>query len=495
MKKKLLLFIILALSFKHSGTAQSSCIQTQVSNNFEDGIPIPIGATDIFADDLIVSANVSNFELQTIITNIWVNGGVDVVNVTIYEDSGNEQPGAELMPTIQNIVPTTQVLLGSSTFGTEIYEVVIDLPVPIQLSGSGQEKLYWVSLQAAPINSGVAIFLGRTSVNPINKFTSRSINGEPWYDIGTTDGVISFSGECTEITGCLAPENIELSNITDDNSDVSWDDLPSAIEGFLVEVYIQGEDPMTATPLFSESLPAGSVMTTITGTEIGMSYDVYITANCGGGNFSIPQLITYMTSALPPSCGDEFYDTGGIGEDYSNNEDYSHLIQPDSPDNNVTITFSLVEIEEDYDILRVYDGDDATAPELSDPITGVTAPGEYSSSVSGGNLFVTFTSDASIDFAGWEAVITCEELLSNDSFLLSPKVTLHPNPASDFIILSLTEGLEIEGYSIYDFQGRKIIAVPSLENGKLDVSSLARGMYFLNMKTNAGVYIEKFILE
>lgn len=109
---------------------------------------------------------------------------------------------------------------------------------------------------------------------------------------------------------------------------------------------------------------------------------------------------------IAPLCGEKFYDTGGPNNDYSNNENYSLLIVSDDPANFVSINFLELAVENGFDFLRIYDGDDASAPELSPP-SGAQTPGTYTSSNVGGNLFVTFVSDYSSTRAGWNADIIC----------------------------------------------------------------------------------------
>lgn len=73
--------------------------------------------------------------------------------------------------------------------------------------------------------------------------------------------------------------------------------------------------------------------------------------------------------------------------------------------------------------------------------------------------------------------------LGTDSFLLS-QVALAPNPASDFMSVSVPEGLQIDEMSIYDIQGR-LVANPQ-NAARIDVQALAYGTYILKLRSNSG---------
>lgn len=93
-----------------------------------------------------------------------------------------------------------------------------------------------------------------------------------------------------------------------------------------------------------------------------------------------------------------FYDSGGAGGSYSDDERVLYLIEPASV-SDVTIHFDQFELETNWDYLRVYDG--AT---LSDPLigayTGTAVPASLTSS--GGAILLEFRSDCATTAAGWE---------------------------------------------------------------------------------------------
>lgn len=111
------------------------------------------------------------------------------------------------------------------------------------------------------------------------------------------------------------------------------------------------------------------------------------------------------------ACEGTIYDSGGASTTYTNSEFSTMLIQPGGS-NLPALTFSFMAIETNYDGLSIYDGSDAsgfllgyyelndgTVPNGGEPIIG------YS-----GSLYLTFTSDGSVTYDGFEATLSCISL-------------------------------------------------------------------------------------
>ncbi|WP_452232593.1 T9SS type A sorting domain-containing protein [Lacinutrix sp. MEBiC02595] len=92
-----------------------------------------------------------------------------------------------------------------------------------------------------------------------------------------------------------------------------------------------------------------------------------------------------------------------------------------------------------------------------------------------------FTFDGDYYFAIIDDVtILNAAALSTDNFTQNHKVTLFPNPATDYIqINGLTK---TEDYTIYNTLGQEVKSGFISENQKLDIQSLANGMYFLKLE-------------
>ncbi len=226
------------------------------------------------------------------------------------------------------------------------------------------------------------------------------------WDDANDDSAFDF--ELLLDIACPDPLNFVVSDFDDTTATFTWDAVPEATNGYILSVFEDGADPQTATPVYTENVPAGTTTATATGLVGSTMYDAYLTADCDTEGFSNDLMINLETAVAPPVCGGKFYDTGGPSGQYENSESYSVLIEPGDPNNLITLDFLMVDIESGFDQLHIYDGDDASANELSDPVNGVQSPGSYTSNIPGGNLFVTFTSDTSVQRDGWEADVICE---------------------------------------------------------------------------------------
>ncbi len=107
------------------------------------------------------------------------------------------------------------------------------------------------------------------------------------------------------------------------------------------------------------------------------------------------------------SCGTTFYDDGGQGGNYSNNQnDVTTTFFPDNPGDVVTATFTSFNTRLSPDNLEVFDGPDATYPSLGVYFGNITL-GPFTSSDASGALTFVFNSNNSQNRAGWAADITC----------------------------------------------------------------------------------------
>lgn len=72
-------------------------------------------------------------------------------------------------------------------------------------------------------------------------------------------------------------------------------------------------------------------------------------------------------------------------------------------------------------------------------------------------------------------------------------IIVYPNPATDKIVIENADCAAIE---ITNIQDKRIETLVSTENKAiLDISSLAKGMYFIKVKTEKGFAIKKFVKD
>lgn len=115
-----------------------------------------------------------------------------------------------------------------------------------------------------------------------------------------------------------------------------------------------------------------------------------------------------MTNSSVTVCSGTFYDSGGAGGNYANNQNFSMTFYPAIAGNFIQIVFLSFDVQDNYDLLYVYDGNSTSAP-LIGIYTSNTLPGTVTASSSNitGSLTFSFTSNGFTNRPGWSASISC----------------------------------------------------------------------------------------
>src|SRR5699024_2359280 len=79
----------------------------------------------------------------------------------------------------------------------------------------------------------------------------------------------------------------------------------------------------------------------------------------------------------------------------------------------------------------------------------------------------------------------------DDNFAES--VSVFPNPTTDVYNISLPAGAEVTASSLVDVMG-KTTGV-TYNNGQMDVSALAQGVYFMTIETTQGSFTQKVVKQ
>lgn len=104
------------------------------------------------------------------------------------------------------------------------------------------------------------------------------------------------------------------------------------------------------------------------------------------------------------TCSDTFFDPGGISN-YSNNQDVTYTICPDTADTYININFSSFEVVSG-DVLYIYEGT-TTGGTLIGQYDSSNIPTAVNSSHASGCLTFRFVSNGNTTGAGWEAAVNC----------------------------------------------------------------------------------------
>jgi len=108
---------------------------------------------------------------------------------------------------------------------------------------------------------------------------------------------------------------------------------------------------------------------------------------------------TPVPTTLTGTAG-SFYDSGGVGADYGDDERLFWLIEPPGA-TSITISFSMFDLELDWDYLYLYDGN-SVHDDLIGVYTGTSSPGTVTAE--SGSILIEFRSDCATTNPGWAAI-------------------------------------------------------------------------------------------
>lgn len=127
-------------------------------------------------------------------------------------------------------------------------------------------------------------------------------------------------------------------------------------------------------------------------------------------SFACPDIIqpTSGFSTTTIQCGGSYtYKDPGNNSNYGNNQNGLITICPDVPGQFITVNFSAFDLENNFDYLYIFNGDNASAPMIG--AYDASSPGTITASTdnTSGCLSFRFMSDAGTVDPGWTAAISC----------------------------------------------------------------------------------------
>ena len=118
-------------------------------------------------------------------------------------------------------------------------------------------------------------------------------------------------------------------------------------------------------------------------------------------------------------------------------------------------------------------------------ITGLTGNTDYEIQIQA--VCANGTSD-------WSSVLAVHTTNVGIENWLENSVSLYPNPAKEYVDIRVDGDLNVTTMQVYDVYGKLINTVNVVENPtRINVSSLANGMYFVRVTTEAGVVTKSFV--
>ncbi|WP_293895224.1 CUB domain-containing protein [Flavobacterium sp.] len=202
---------------------------------------------------------------------------------------------------------------------------------------------------------------------------------------------------------CLAPTGLTFSAITVNGATLNWINPNGSGTTWEIEVV-----PASGTPTGTPTHTTTALPYVVTGLLPNTAYNYYVRAICTSGFSSAwsTASATFTTGTAPPVCGGNFVDSGGVGGNYANNENSTTTICPTNPGDQVTVTFTSFNVQNGSDLLKVYDGNNASSTLLA-TLTGTTLPPAFTSSAASGCLTFVFTSNGTTTATGWASNVTC----------------------------------------------------------------------------------------
>ena len=244
-----------------------------------------------------------------------------------------------------------------------------------------------------PIKAGTyTVEIKANGYYPVQK-TVTVVDGETTtlnVELEAAEGLIAdFSTSVTEVA---VGSNVQFTDESWGNDIVSWN------------WEFEGGTPSAST----------SQNPTIKYSEAG-KFDVSLTiVNADGDEETITKknYITAMESynlqdAVITTCEALFFDSGGPANNYPDNDMGVITFRPATEGAMIQVEFLEFSTEEDYDILRIYDGLTVGDSPCLAVLSGSSLPGKYTATNSFGSLTFRFLSDFGYNYPGWKAVIRC----------------------------------------------------------------------------------------
>jgi len=206
--------------------------------------------------------------------------------------------------------PTLEIDLPQSTpfdfeithnFGTQFVKIWIDFNANQTFEDT---EIIFTSTQGSNPTLGTftipnTVPLGTTRMRVVDIFGQEP--SDPCTPTGTWGETHDYTVNILAPPTCPIPTNLALTSVQSLSADFSWDAVPEATVGYNWEVFNQGDDPDTATPVSTGTFASGVTSGQATGLTELTDYDFYLTADCGANGLSTTNgPISFTTTPLCP---------------------------------------------------------------------------------------------------------------------------------------------------------------------------------------------------
>ncbi len=220
---------------------------------------------------------------------------------------------------------------------------------------------------------------------------------------------------------------------------------------------------------------------------------LYVSNAIGGNQLVKEDYITvtpdYFIGTLNPSlCYARFYDSQGPDGSYGGGENLSTTFTSADAEKVLRVHFTGLDIENTSgctaDVLNIYDGPSVNSPLLAS-ICGNEIPEDILGTEQGGSLTFSFSSDATNNFSGWSAVISCDTGVGIP-FRAMPGFELYPNPSTQGEV-NIRSAETIHRVDVRDLSGRLVYSgAPESKQIVLNTRGIHTGLYLITIVTGEG---------
>src|SRR5699024_8804774 len=258
--------------------------------------------------DLVTTEMANAWETSVGITGLTPNTTYDVV---VTSDCG------ELMVDSDAVSFTTEETICEAATDIEVTDITATTAMVTWTTTGFAIDGYIVEVYIAGADTTVndaeySVTVGSTATSAMIE----ELSPETTYDVYVTSGCGAPNTITSEpvrfTTGeivCEAVTDIEVIDIDATSATVTWTATGFAIDGYLVEVYLEGADTTTDDTVFAVTVGAGETSANITELTPDTTYDLYITSGCGIPNTVTSDVVTFTTEATT-SVGD--FDFGSL---------------------------------------------------------------------------------------------------------------------------------------------------------------------------------------
>ena len=248
---------------------------------------------------------------------------------------------------------------------------------------------------------------------------------------------------------CDAPTNLTVSAITSFSSLIQWNDVSNSF-GYLLK-YKKNADSNWITVALTQN------QYYLSGLASNTLYDLSLSTICDDDS-SIASVSSFTTlvvsNQVVTDCSGKFVDSGGENAEYSDNENYTFTISPAGA-SQISVFFTDLNIELNYDTLWVYDGPSVASPLIAF-YTGVKDT--FTLVSTSGSITFKFWTDYATTKSGWIANWTSYGSNCNNLPLTSISPLSQNWQSTNFDVSFIDSdnsgvGLNKEFYFVSDFNG------------------------------------------